>query len=69
MLIIIIFQMFSPGMLHKQRCSQTVQAGTHLAWERQAGKPAQAVTNSKNMGLRQSLALKPSMKEQLGHDI
>ena len=67
--IIIIFQMFNPGMPPKQRCTQIVQAGTHLAWQWQAGKPAEAVTDSKNKVLRQALALKPSVKERLGHDI
>ena len=67
--IIIIFQMFHPGMPPKQRCTQIVQAGTHLAWQYQAGKPAEAVTDSKNKVLRQGLALKPSVKERLGHDI
>lgn len=43
--------------------------GTHLAWQWQVGKPAWAVTNSKNMGRRLGLAFKPSMREQLGHDI
>lgn len=52
-----------------QRCSQIIHARTHLAWHWQAGKPARAVTHSKNLEIRHGLALKPSMKEQLGHDI
>lgn len=66
---IIIYQMFSLGMEHKQRCSPIAHAGPHLAWQWQAGKPAGAVAHSKNMGMRHGLALRPSMKEQLGHDI
>ena len=67
--IIIIFHMFNSGMPPNQRCNQIVQAGTHLAWQWQAGKPAEAVTDSRNKVLRQGLALKPSVKERLGHDV
>ena len=38
---------------------------THLAWQRHADKLARAVTDCKNLRMRQGLAPKPSMKEQL----